>query len=304
MEYDDIAAHFLIPTGAPIPEPSLPDTAARRLRDSLECIATIGWWSRSASESANGVGLDFFSAYVWGRAASLGPDVSPSVVVSSFGVFESGMINSVLSSARSIASHEAILEARESGARAGLVAATGAIDPLVIEALGSRLLTALGELDGTARPLFSGLRALPVPNEPHGALWRAAELVREHRGDGHLAACIAAGLDATEMNILTELWLGYPFGEYSSTRGFSPDRLTEASVRLRELGWLNAENSLTAAGRNVREAIELATDTTQRALIEALDDDLAWLISTATLIGAVVLAAHAAPADARKRAAG
>ena len=214
------------------------------------------------------------------------------------------MINSVLSSARSIASHEAILEARESGARAGLVAATGAIDPLVIEALGSRLLTALGELDGTARPLFSGLRALPVPNEPHGALWRAAELVREHRGDGHLAACIAAGLDAAEMNILTELWLGYPFGEYSSTRGFSPDRLTEASVRLRELGWLNAENSLTAAGRNVREAIELATDTTQRALIEALDDDLAWLISTATLIGAAVLAAHAAPADARKRAAG
>jgi hypothetical protein len=45
----------------------------------------------------------------------------------------------------------------------------------------------------------------------------AAELVREHRGDGHLAAPVAAGLDVVTMNVLT-VWLGYPPGEYSATR--------------------------------------------------------------------------------------
>jgi hypothetical protein len=270
----------------------------------MESIATIGWWSRSASESATKAGLDFFSAYVWGRAASLGADVSPSVVASCFGVFESGMIEDVLTAAPSSVSHETILDARQSGAVAGLAASTGSIDPLLIETLGSRLLAALREIDGASRPLFSGLRALPVPTDPYGALWRGAELVREHRGDGHLAACVAAGLDAAEMNVLTELWLGYPFGEYSSTRGFSAIRLAEAAVSLRERGWLNAEKYLTTEGRIVRETIELATDTSQQALIEALGDDIEWAISSATSIGSAVLAARSAPADARKRAAG
>ena len=304
MDYDDIAAHFLTPTGTPQPEPQLPDTPARRLRDAVESIATIGWWSRPASESASELGLDFFGAYVWGRAASLGADVSPSVVISSFGVFEPTTIEDVLTAARSKASHEDVLAARQSGAIAGLVAATHTVDDTVVETLGSRLLAALAELDGTARPLFSALRALPVPTDPYGTLWRAAELVREHRGDGHLAACVAAGLDAIDMNILTELWLGYPFGEYSATRGFSPTQLSAAAAHLRERGWLNTDDSLTGEGRKLRDAIEHGTDTSQRSLIEQLGGNLASVISSGRSITSAVLTACAAPADARKRAAG
>ena len=54
---------------------------------------------------------------------------------------------------------------------------------------------------------------------------RAGELVREHRGDGHLAACVAAGLGTVQANVFTELWLGYSLGEYTSTRGFGTDRI-------------------------------------------------------------------------------
>ncbi len=53
-------------------------------------------------------------------------------------------------------------------------------------------------------------------------------MFREHRGDGHLAACVAAGLDQVEMNVLTELWLDYPAGEYSGTRGFPHERVAAA----------------------------------------------------------------------------
>jgi hypothetical protein len=250
------------------------------------------------------LGLDFFSAYVWGRAAALGPDVAPPVVTSAFGVFESGMIEGVLAVARVTASHDAVLQARQAGGAAGLAAATGAIDVSTVETLGRRLSEALAGLDGAARPLFSGLRALPVPTDPHGQLWRAAELVREHRGDGHLAACLAAGLDAAEMNVLTELWLDYPLGEYSATRGFPIERLNEAAGALQQRGWLDADHSLTTAGRAARESIEAATDASQAGLITALGDDLDAVMAAATTVGAAVLEARAAPADARKRAAG
>jgi len=142
-----------------------------------------------------------------------------------------------------------------------------------------------------------------VPDGPYGRAWRVAELVREHRGDGHLAASVAAGLDAVTMNVLTELWLGYPPGEYSATRGFSPDRIEASVAGLRQRGWLG-DDGLTAAGRSARDAIEAATDRSQDALILALGDSIDTVITAASAIGSAVVAARAAPADPRKRAAG
>jgi hypothetical protein len=303
MNYDDIAAHFLYGAES-IAEPAVPGSYARRLRDAIEPIATIGWWSRSAADNATTLGLDFFGGYVWGRAAALGADAAPEVVVSAFGVFEPQFLMSVLAAARSGATHSAVLSARELGATDGLKQATVGIDPEIVREVGDRLHEALRGLDATARPLFSGLRALPTPLDPYGKLWRSAELVREHRGDGHLGACISLGLDAVQMNVLTELWLNYPVGEYSSTRGYSPDRLSQAVIELQKRGWVNDEKLLTSAGRDARIQIEDLTDASQSALISALGTNLEDVVASARIIGASVIGAHAAPADPRKRAAG
>ena len=256
MEYDDLAAYFLTPPATPVPPPVVPATAARQLRDALEPIATIGWWSREASESAGALGLDFFSAYVWGRAAALGADVAPPVVASAFGVFEPGMIEAVLTAARVAASHHAILEARQAGGAVGLAAATGAIDLSTVETLGRGCWPPWPAWTVPPARCSVASAHCRCPSDPHGRLWRAAELVREHRGDGHLAACLAAGLDAAEMNVLTELWLDYPLGEYSTTRGFPTERVSEAAGALQRRGWLDAEYSLTTDGRAARESIE------------------------------------------------
>jgi hypothetical protein len=304
MDYDAIAAHFLTPTDVAVAEPMVPSSPARRLRDSLEPIATIGWWSRAAGEGSIALGLDFFGGYVWGRAAALGADVAPSVVVSAFGVFEPTLLTAVLVGARSTATHAQVLEQRAIGAAAGLASVTAGIDTTTIDSLGHQLLSGLATVDGAARPLFSALRGLPVPADPYGRLWRAAELVREHRGDGHLAACVAAGLNAAEMNVMTELWLNYPLGEYAATRGFSSDQLDSAATRLRGLGWLDSNQSITALGRQRRLDIERATDESQRELIDALGPDIEVAIVSAATVSAAILASHAAPADARKRAAG
>ncbi|BAN01986.1 SCO6745 family protein [Ilumatobacter coccineus] len=306
MSYEELAAVFLTPSTPAPPSPALPTTRARRLRDAIEPIATIGWWSRAATEQFTALGLDFFGGYVWGRAAALGPDVDAGVVVSAFGVFEPTLLTSVLDGARSAASHEAVLAGREAGATDGLravVASTTDIDIELVESAGARLRAALDGVDGTARPLFSALRSLPIGADPHAALWRAAEMYREHRGDGNLAASVAAGLDPVEMNVLTELWLGYPIGEYSATRGFGPERIQQAVDAIEASGWVSG-GVITESGRAARTAIEAATDLSQHAIIEAIGDGFDDLVGDLETIGAAVVDAQVAPADPRKRAAG
>lgn len=299
MTYDDIAAIFLAPLDDPIPEPDVTTTPARRLRDALEPIATQGWWSRAAGGRLTELGVDFFPGYVWGRAAALG-NPPAGLVAATFGVFEPELIGAVYKAGAASVRRDDILAARAAGgvASVGSVAADDECD-----ALAEPLLDALGGLDALGRPLFAALRSLPLPTSPSGRLWRAAELVREHRGDSHLAALVGAGLDAVEANVLTERWLGFDLGEYSATRGFGPDALAAAVGRLEARGWMSGHEP-TDAGRRARLAVEAATDAGQAALVTALGSRLDDVVEGAEQISARLIAARSFPADPRKRAGG
>lgn len=299
MTYDEIAAAFLAPLEDAVPEPATVSTRARRLRDALEPIATQGWWSPYAGARLTALGLDFFPGYVWGRSAALGAP-SASVVVATFGVFEPGLIAEMYQVGSSSVSRDDILAVRADGAAAGLDAVA---DAEACASIAEPLLAALARLDGLGRPLFSGLRELPVPESPGGRLWRAAELVREHRGDGHLAVLASEGLGAAEANVLTERWLGFALGEYSGTRGFGPEALADAVNGLQSRGWL-AGDDLTHAGRAARTAIEEATDVGQQALVNGLDGQLDRIVAEAEAISARLVDARSFPADPRKRAGG
>jgi hypothetical protein len=299
MTYDDIVSIFMATPETPFPEPDLPGTPARRLRDALEPIATQGWWSRPAGERVMALGLGFFDGYVWGRAAALGTP-SAAVVVATFGVFDPAMLTHVYEQATTVASRDDVLAAREEGAAE---AVASVVSDEEAAALADPLLDALAGIDGLGRPLFSALRALPLPGTPQGRLWRAAELVREHRGDGHLAAVVAAGVDMLAINVITELWLGYGVGEYSFTRGLNGETLA-ATVSTLEAQGLVADGALTPAGRAMRDELEDTTDRSQRQLIEALGDNLDPITTAAASISTSILAAKAFPTDPRKRAAG
>ena len=299
MTYDDIASIFLGPLAAPIPEPIVAATSARRLRDALEPIATQGWWSRAAGERLNAFGIDFFPGYVWGRAAALG-EPTAAVVAATFGVFEPTMIGAVHEAGVAAVPRVDILAARADGAAESIETVASADE---CAAIADPLLTGLDGLDGLGRPLFSALRALERPATAAGRLWRAAELVREHRGDGHLAVLLAAGLGAAEANVLTEVWLGFGLGEYSGTRGFGPDALAGAAASLERRGWLEGDR-LTDTGREARVAIEASTDAGEQRLIDSYGPSIDDLIAGAEEISARLIAARSFPADPRKRAGG
>ena len=299
MKYGDIAAIFLAPLADTIDAPDVTGTPARRLRDALEPIATQGWWSPQAGARLDALGVDFLPGYVWGRAAALGSPTA-SVVAATFGVFEPGLIAAVYEAGSALVPREDILAARQDGGTASVAAVA---DPDDCAAVADPLLAVVADLDGLGRPLFSALRALPVPTSPAGRLWRTAELVREHRGDGHLAALVAAGLTAVEANVLTERWLGFGLGEYSATRGFGPPQLGAAVANLQARGWMDGDD-LTDRGRAARVGIEEVTDASQGALIEGCGAGLDGIIARAGDISTRLVAARAFPADPRKRAGG
>jgi hypothetical protein len=275
-------------------------TNARRLRDSLEPIAQQGASARPVRQRLKELGLGGIEGYVWGRAAALG-EPAPWVVVSAFGVFEPSFVVRAYESARAKASRQDVLDARAAGAAESLATVLGTVTD--VEWAADLLVRAVSDLDATGRPLFSGLRALPVPEDPYGRLWRGADLVREHRGDGHLAACIAAGLDVVEMNVLTELWIGYAPGEYTVTRGHSPVAIDRVVGVFGDRGWWDGAK-LTSAGREVRDGIEAATDASQVRLVENLGDDIERVIETLSTMAVQMIEAGAFTDDPRKRAAG
>jgi hypothetical protein len=116
-----------------------------------------------------------------------------------------------------------------------------------------------------------------VPTDPIGRLWRHGDMLREYRGDSHIAAWIAAGLDPIEIGLLTELWLGLPVKSYIRSRAWSTEHLDAALDRLQSRGYVRTDGdgcAFTDAGRAHRAEIEDRTDQQMAVAIEALGDDL------------------------------
>jgi hypothetical protein len=304
MDYQDAVAVFFAAPPADIPAPAPLEGAspARRLRDALEPVAMHAVWSPHTNAELAAHGFNFFTAYVTGRGSSLG-DVGSAVVAATFGVFEPGLIDAIWTEGRSKLGLAELVALRDAATSASLRDALAGADEAQVLDVAETLENAVAGLDGTARPLFSAVRAQPRLDDPFGRLWRAADVVREHRGDGHLAASIAAGLDPVRMGVLMEVWLGYPVGEYSGTRAW-PAEVQAAGVAALEADGLLADGVITGAGRATRDAIEDATDRTQDALVAALGADLDRIVPLLDGWSRSCIDAKAFPPDARKRAAG
>ena len=133
------------------------------------------------------------------------------------------------------------------------------------------LASATGPLRPEGKPLFAGLHSLGLPGDPMGDMWRLADVLREYRGDAHTAAWTAAGFDATEIGLVTELYWGLPLRTYVRTRAWSDEQLDGAEARLAERG-LVADGALTEEGRARREAVERATDEQCAVMVDVLGE--------------------------------
>jgi hypothetical protein len=289
------------PTEVRTPGPVSAATPARRLRDALEPLAMHAVWSPGTNAALAAHGYNFLTGYLTGRAAPLG-EVPSSLVAAVFAVFEPGLVDALWTEGRGLLALPELIDVRNRATEASLYEVLGEPTPDVTR-VAETLERAVETVDGTGRVLFSALRSQPRLDDPWGRVWRAADLVREHRGDSHVAACVAAGLDPVRMGILMEVWLGYPVGEYSGTRAW-PQEAQDAGIAQLEADGLLADGAITDAGRVTRDAIEAATDTAQQALVTAIGPDLDDVTAALDAWSTRCVEARTFPPDIRKRAAG
>ena len=302
MDYAEARAAFFSPRpeNAPAPGTSQWQSPARRLRDAIEPIATICFWAEPAYESYTRANLDFLGGYIWGRASVLG-EPEGTVVASAFGVFEPGLVVQVYDAARAACSLADVRAAKEAGAVESLRAVLG--DPEALPRVREVLRRGADAADPYGRPMHAGLSALPWPSDEMGQVWHACSILREHRGDGHVAACVTAGLRGVEANLLTELTVGWEPFTYTATRGWSPEAMQAALAALAARG-LAANGELTDAGRRLRGDIEATTDRLVQPVVAALGDDLDDLVSTLEEWSRQIVDRGWFPPDPYKRASG
>ncbi|MFC5635584.1 SCO6745 family protein [Streptomyces bullii] len=280
---------------------ALEQRAGRRCHNALNSLHSAHYFSPDLGRELGAVGVTDPRAVNFAvRSAALGP-AGPGTVAAAFYNYKYELVARHVPAVWAVASPEQVLAARARAVDATLRRLLG--DQVVASAemaKAARLaLRATEACSRGARPLYAAHADLPVPDEPHMAFWHAATLLREHRGDGHLAVLVSAGLDGLEALVthtatgkgMTPKWV---FG----TRGWSREEWDAAVERLRERGLLDGTGELTERGVALREEIEHETDRLDRAPYEHLGPDgVARLTDLGTTFARTALAAGAFPAD-------
>lgn len=252
-------------------------------------------FNASPGTIAGGVALPDGPAYFTSRGSAMG-QVPGELVAAAFGVFNPQAVVPSVAYGWTLTDAATIAEERLLGAVEQLERIVGPT-PAGIERAIELLTLASAPMDPFGRSLFAGTLSQPLPGTPLGDLFRLGDRIREFRGDCHIAAWVAAGLDATEIGMLTELYWGMATRTYVRSRAWSNDQLDAADERLQSAGYM-ADGQLTDAGRAFREGIEVATDAQMAPALDALGDDgLAELDAILTPINVAVMDAGGYPAS-------
>jgi len=255
----------------------------------------VTYFAPEARAALDGLGyLGYWMGYFAARSAPLGT-VPPEVVTAVFYNFAPERVAKALPAAWQIAGPEAALRARQDSAVAALRRYGLDADEnvgLAAELAGRAAREA--PLDG--RPLFAANRALPWPADPLAALWHAATLLREQRGDAHVAVLTAEGVSGRESNVLHAATGGVPREYIARTRDYDEAAWRHHEQRLAERGLLNDDGSPTVAGRELKDRIESRTDALSLSALDALsDDEVETLFQALTPITRAVIAGGDVP---------
>ncbi|UNO39970.1 hypothetical protein [Streptomyces sp. MST-110588] len=235
---------------------------ARRMWHQLEPVHATVYFAPEAFEEASALGYDVQSrwpSYFAWRAAPLGP-AGADLVASTFYSFSPRMVARYVPKIWSTAVPPEVLRSR-----------LRAVDRILTRLISGRMTTAqvteaarlarqaAENANTAARPLAAANRDLPWPDEPHLALWHALTVLREHRGDGHVAALLTHDLEPCEALVSFAAIGAAPRASFAG-RGWTPQEWEHAADRLAARGWIAPDGRATERAREGREEIERMTD--------------------------------------------
>ena len=223
---------------------------ARKQHRTLEPYHGLVYFSPEAFAAYAALGVeDRQMGYFASRAAAMGP-VPAEMVIATFFNFAPAEVRRCIPAAWAVATPEQFQAARRAGIDGSLRRILGdAVDGPEVAEAAALARTASEGCTPEGRTLYAAHAALDWPDEPHLVLWHAISLLREHRGDGHIACLVAEGVDGCQALVLHAAMGDVPAAVLQTTRARTDAEWQEAVESLQERGWLDADQALTAAGR-------------------------------------------------------
>lgn len=266
----------------------------RRLWSRYEAIHSVCYFHPEFGAVLDRAGFHGgWNGYFAGRAAPLGPVTAPTVTALFFG-FSPTMVERAVPKVWGRLEPSAIIDARFEAAESvigGIASDVLADDELV--RLTEELERSVDALSFDGRALGAAWAGVDRPDSWGARLWLAATQLREHRGDGHVIAAVAHGLDGLETNV-THIASGDVEGQaLRDNRGWTDEDWKRAEGALVERG-LVEDGRLTHMGRAVRTKVEGYTDDLAVRQIQAMND-LDWVMETLGRVGRAIIDEGALP---------
>ena len=263
---------------------------ARRMFELVEPIGLIPYSADEPNEAMFALGFtNYWDTYFAGRAAPLGI-ATAEVVDALFYNFAPGEVARHIPKVWRTTTPEAAIAARQKGCVKALrrILADHVDSPAFARA--AELLTkAATSAPYEGRPMYAALRALPIPADVVARLFRAASLLREHRGDGHIAALVVHGVGGLEAHVLLTLDMGMPAEKFGRVQHLPAAQLAAVIDGMRDRGLIGEDGWLSELGRAVNQGVEALTDDLAAKPYESLepgevDELIALLEPLATLL--------------------
>jgi hypothetical protein len=235
---------------------------ARHMFELVEPIGVIPYSADEPNETMFALGFtNYWDTYFAGRAAALGASVPAEMVHALFYNFAPGEVARHIPKVWSTTTPEAAILARQQGCAAALRRILGGLVDAPGFARAVELLTKAATsapLEG--RPMYAALRTVPVPEDPVTRLFHAASLLREHRGDGHIAVLLIEGIGGLEAHVLVALEMGMPAEKFGRIHHLPPAQLAALVHGMKARGLVDENGGFSAAGREAKQRIESLTD--------------------------------------------
>jgi hypothetical protein len=248
-------------------------TVARQMHRTLEPYHGMIYFVPEGTEEYRALGLDDRGAYFVVRAAAMGA-VPAEVVIATFYNFEPGLVHRAIDGVWDTVDPATVVDARYRAADRALRRVLGdVIGSAEVEQAAALAREATEGLDPAGRPLFAAHASVDWPDEPHLDLWHALTLLREYRGDVHVAALVMAGVGPCDALVLHAGTGEVPVEMLRLTRAWSDQQWADAIASLAERGLVEADGALTEKGAAYRDAVEQGTDMRDLAHWEALGEE-------------------------------
>jgi hypothetical protein len=270
------------------------NSMARRMFELVEPIGVIPYSADEPNEVMFALGFtNYWNTYFAGRAAPLGL-ATAEVVDALFYSFAPGEVARHIPKVWRTTTPEAAIAARQMGCVQALRRILGDhVDSPTFARTAELLVKAGTSAPFEGRPMYAALLALPIPDDVVARLFHAASLLREHRGDGHIAALMIEGVGRLEAHVLLALNMNMPAERFGRIHHLPAAQLAGVIGGMRDRGLIGDDGWLSELGHTVKERVEALTDDLAAKPYESLKpDELEELVATLEPLATLLLAAR------------